>query len=314
MDDRMIDLVAGDTRLRRRLEAYADARLSPDLVTTSRMRARVLAVAHRQADLARADAALTVVPRTALHGAASIDGRSARSRGSARSTMRRSMTALLAAAVVLGGAAGTALAARPGGALYESRLWIETVTLPSDPSARAVAELARLDDRLREADDAARSGDVAGAAAALAAYGRIVESASEAAIAARDEVAIAILQTGVARNIEVLGALALLVPDGAAEAISRAVQRAVDHALERSDRAIERIDTAGPPAGGNGSGGGPDKPGEPAAKPTKAPTAEPAAKPTKEPNSGPGGPGSQGGAKSTTKPVPTPKRTPAPHD
>jgi len=307
MDDRMIDLVAGDARLRRRLEAYAEARLSPDLVTTSRMRARVLAVAHRQADLARADAALTVVPRATLHGTASIDGRALRSRRSARSRMRRPMTALLAAAVVLGGGAGTALAARPGGALYDSRVWIETLTLPSDPSARAIAELARLEERLREADEAARTGDVAGAAAALAAYERIVESASEAAIAAQDEVAVAILEAGVGRNVEVLQALALRVPEGASEAISGAVQRAVEHAVERSDRAIERIDSAGPPNGGNGSGGGPDKPPEPAAKPTKAPTAEPTAKPTKEPNAGPNGPGGQGGPKSTPKPAQTPR-------
>jgi hypothetical protein len=326
MDDRMIDLVAGDARLRQRLDAYADARLTPDLVSTSRMRARVLAVAHRQADLARADAAaLTVVPRTALPGAIPTDGRSTRTRRSARSRMRRPMTALLAAAFVLAAAAGTALAARPGGALYEQRIWIETLTLPNDPSARAIAELARLDARLREAEDAARAGDSAGAAAALAAYARIVEAASESAIATQDVVAIAILEAGVGRNVEVLQALALRVPDGAADAISRAVQRAVERAVDRSDRAIERIDTAGPANGGNGgnggdgsggSGAGPDTPADPTAKPTKAPTAAPTPKPTKEPNAGPtdpGAPGSQGGEngpKNTPQPQPTPKRTP----
>ena len=61
----MIDLMAGDIRLRRRLEGYAELRLSPDLTATSRMRARVLAHAHRQADLVRADAALTIVPSSA---------------------------------------------------------------------------------------------------------------------------------------------------------------------------------------------------------------------------------------------------------
>ncbi len=327
MDDRMIDLVAGDARLRQRLDAYADARLTPDLVSTSRMRARVLAVAHRQADLARADAALTVVPQTALRGAIPTDGRATRTRRSARSRIRRPMTALLAAAVVLAGAAGTALAARPGGALYEQRVWIETLTLPNDPSARAIAELARLDVRLREAEDAARAGDSAGAAAALAAYARIVEAASESAIATQDEVAVAILEAGVGRNVEVLRALALWVPDGAADAISRAVQRAVERAVDRSDRAIERIDTAGPAnggSGGNGSGGsgtggsgaGPDTPADPTAKPTKAPTVAPTPKPTKEPNAGPtdpGAPGGQGGENgpgNTPKPQPTPKRTP----
>ncbi|HET9756914.1 MAG TPA: PT domain-containing protein [Candidatus Limnocylindrales bacterium] len=327
MDDRMIDLAAGDARLRQRLDAYADARLTPDIVSTARMRARVLAVAHRQADLARADAALTVVSQTALPGAIRTDGRSTRTRRSARSRIRRPMTALLAAALVLAAAAGTAFAARPGGALYEQRIWIETLTLPNDPSARAIAELARLDVRLREAEDAARAGDSAGAAAALAAYARIVEAASEAAIATQDEVAVAILEAGVGRNVEVLRALALWVPDGAADAISRAVQRAVERAVDRSDRAIERIDTAGPANGGhggNGSGGsgtggsgaGPDTPADPTAKPTKAPTVAPTPKPTKEPNAGPtdpGAPGGQGGENgpgNTPKPQPTPKRTP----
>jgi hypothetical protein len=328
MDDRMIDLVAGDARLRRRIDAYADARLTPDLVSTSRMRARVLAVAHRQADLARADAAaLTVVPRTARPGVIATEARTVRTRRSARSRMRRSMTALLAAALILAVAAGTAFAARPGGALYEQRVWIETLTLPNEPSARAIAELARLEVRLQEAEDAARAGDSAGTVAALAAYARIVEAASEAAIATQDEVAVAILDAGVGRNVEVLQALALRVPDGASDAISRAVQRAVDRAVDRSDRAIERIETAGPANGGNGgsgsggsgtggSGAGPDKPADPSAKPTKAPTAAPTPKPTKEPNAGPtdpgatGGQGGQNGPKNTPKPQPTPKRTP----
>ena len=49
MDDAMMDLMAEHGLLRRRLEAYAETRLSPDLAASSRMRARVLAVAHRQA-------------------------------------------------------------------------------------------------------------------------------------------------------------------------------------------------------------------------------------------------------------------------
>ena len=144
MDDQMIDLVAGDMRLRRRLEAYADLRLSPDLVTSSRMRARVLAVAHRQADLARADAALTVMHGRGITGSTPAADRLARRTRSTRARLRRSLVAMLAAALVVGGAAGTALAAQAGGVLYEPRVWIETLTLPSDPSERAVAELARL--------------------------------------------------------------------------------------------------------------------------------------------------------------------------
>ncbi len=321
MDDQMIDLVAGDARLRRRLEAYADVRLTPGLVTSSRMRARVLAVAHRQADLARADAALTVVHGRGITGSTPVADRLARRTRSTGARLRRPLAAMLAAALVVGGAAGTALAAQAGGALYEPRVWIETLTLPSDPSERAVAELARLEARLGEADAATRNGDAAGAAAALAAYERIMEAASEAAIATGDEVAIAILEAGVSRNVEVLQALALQVPAGAAEAISRAVERAVARALERSETAIEKIDNAGPSNGG-GSGGGGDQPAGPSSKPTKPPAPAPTPKPEKTPQAGPDeppAPGGQGGSggqgnpnepKKTQKPVPTPRRTP----
>lgn len=327
MDEQMIDLVAWDTRLRRHLEAYADARLSPDLVTSSRMRARVLAMAHRQADLARADAALIVIHGRGMPAITPAADRAARHAASQSRRLPRPAAALLAAAVVIGGTAGTALAAQAGGALYEPRVWIETLALPSDPTARALAELARLDARLGEADAATRNGDAAGAAAALAAYERIMESASEVAIAAGDEVAVAILEAGVGRNVEVLTALALEVPAGAAEAISRAVERAVARAVERSETAIERIEASGPPSdaggGGGNSGGGPDRPVDPASKPTRTPPpAQPTPKPTKEPAAvptdpggagGQGGPGSQGDPdepKKTQKPDPTPRRTP----
>ena len=60
MDDVMTDLLA-DGILQRRLAAYAEARLTPDLATSSRLRARVLAVAHRQSALALADPGLALV-------------------------------------------------------------------------------------------------------------------------------------------------------------------------------------------------------------------------------------------------------------
>ena len=46
-------------------------------------------------------------------------------------------------------AVGGALAASgAGGPLYPARVWIETVALPSDPGARAAAELTRLQSRM----------------------------------------------------------------------------------------------------------------------------------------------------------------------
>src|SRR6187549_2641054 len=112
----MIDLMAGDMRLRRRLEAYAELRLSPDLTATSRMRARVLAHAHRQADLARGDAALTIVPPSATVPAT-------RRRGHG---IQRAAFALVAAAALVGAMVGGAAASSgPGQAFYDARLWVE---------------------------------------------------------------------------------------------------------------------------------------------------------------------------------------------
>jgi len=280
MDNEMIDLMAGDARLRQRLEVYAETRLTPDLATSSRIRARVLAVAHRQADLARADAALTVV--TAATERAAMPSRRRRAR------WRRPLVALLAASLGVGAVAGSAFAARPAGSLYGARLWLETLTLPNDPSQRALAELDRLQHRLIEAAEAVRTGDTAGAAAALAAYEAIMEQASSAAIAAQDDVAAAVLQTGVGRNVKMLQALILALPDEATDAIQQAVQRAID----RSDRAIERIERGqqGPNSGPNGT------PGGTTAKPTKTPTEEPTPKPTKKPGDTGGPPGAVPGA------------------
>jgi hypothetical protein len=296
MDDHMIELMAGDARLRRRLEAYADLRLTPDLATSSRIRARVLAVAHRHADLARADAALTIVTATTER-----TRRPARRR---RAPWQRALVGLLAASLALGAAAGSAFAARPGGALYEPRVWLETLTLPSDPSQRALAELDRLERRLAEAAEAVRSGDTAGATAALEAYERILEQASAAAIAARDDIAAAVLETGVGHNLDVLRALMLALPDQAAGAIERVVQRAID----RSDGAIERIERGqGAPAAAPLG-----EPAGPSAKPTKAPTPEPTPKPTKKPGGQPAGGPDTGGQPTSTSEPDRPDRSPKP--
>ena len=302
----MIDLAAGDMRLRQRLETYADLRLTPDLAATSRMRARVLAHAHRRGDLMRADAALTIVPDTA--------SRTAIERGLRRT--RRTAFALVAAAILAGAMVGGAAASSgPGGALYEARLWVETVNLPADPSARAVAELRRLADRLAEADAAARSGDGAAAAAALAAYERIMTEASTAVLATDDPVAAAALETGLGRNVDVLEALIGRVPPRAAEAISSAVARAI----ARSAGAIDKIGTVDRPtpnggssghgttgngqgggshAGNGGTGGGSNANGQTATpKPTKA---------------APERPDATGKPAATDHPDPTPKPTKTP--
>jgi hypothetical protein len=309
MDD-MIDLTAGDALLRRRLEAFAETRLSPDPASAARIRARVLAVAHRRADLVRADAALTVLTSTAEAGRATgrVTSPMLRSR---RRGLRRVAAGLVAASLGIGILAGTVAAARPGGPLYDVRLWVETAALPSEPSARALAELARLEERLGEASEAAQVGESSAVAAALGAYERIVGESTASAIAAGDAVAAAVLEAGVGRNLAVLQALAGLLPDQAGDAIGRAI----DRAIERSGAAIEAIETAHPGRGGPQTNGAapPDKTSKPAKTDTPSSTSRP-------PKSG-GAPGAASTAKPTpragggdqkpAKPEPTPRK-PAP--
>ena len=63
-----------DDELTRRLEAYAEARLSPELSATIRMRTRVMTAAHRQAALARADADRAAAVANDAHGPIRHDG------------------------------------------------------------------------------------------------------------------------------------------------------------------------------------------------------------------------------------------------
>lgn len=306
-----MDLMAGDELLRRRLLAYADLRLSPDLTTSSRLRARVMAVAHRRASLARADAGLTLLPRpddaSAAHpsdelGLTARAARAARRPSGARhGRRRRAMGVVLAASLAAVMVAGGVYAARPGGPLYETRLWAETLALPSDPSARAFAELDRLRERLREIGEASRARDTSGLIAALAAYESIVEVASASAILSDDDVAAAVLETGVGRNVEVLRALASKVPATAGIAITRAV----DAAIARSADAVERMNASRPDGGRNNrAGGGPANP----PRATKAPTAEPTPVSTPTPKPKP----THKAATPRPTATPTPTHTPGP--
>jgi len=172
-----------------------------------------------------------------------------------------------------------ALASQAGGPLYPTRLWSETLTLPTDPSARAVAQLDRLERRLAEATAAARVGDVAAVQVAVQAYQDILEEAARAAEAAGDHVAAAVLETGVGQNLSILLALTDSVPSSATDAIR--------HAIERSGTAIDRVRGIGPaPSEGRPStpadGQEPPKTGGSRAG-APAPTAAPAAAPTPKP-------------------------------
>jgi len=219
-----------DDELTRRLEAYAEARLSPELSATIRMRARVMAAAHRQAAHARADA-----DRAAAAAAIAAQAQVDRTR---RSRWRRPLAALLAAGLTLAVGVGSVAASQAGGPLYGVRIWAETLTLPSEADARAQAELQRLQDRLAEAAAATAAGDTDAANAALEAYAAILNQATDDA--GNDVSAAATLETGVRSNIDVLTVLAERFETGhgqAGEAIERALQRAID----RSDSAIDEL-------------------------------------------------------------------------
>jgi hypothetical protein len=81
-------------------------------------------------------------------------------------------TATLAAAVVLVAISVTTVVASsdPGEPFYGLRLAIEQLTLPSEASARAVTQIAHLEQRLSETSAAADRGDARGVTDALAAY------------------------------------------------------------------------------------------------------------------------------------------------
>ena len=240
MDERY-ELDRGAVEVIRRLEAYADARLDPSVAATTRMRAAVMAAAHRQAALIAADgaAALALAPAEVVpHRALGHD----RWVGA----WRRPVAAMLAGTLTLGILAGTALAARPGGPLYQARLWTEAANLPAAGLARAHAEVARLQARIDEAESAATAGDARGVVAAIDAYALIV---TEAATGIEGDVAAGqLVEATVSRHVIILTALLQQVPATARDAI--------EHALTASTNALDDIDVPVPGAGGNkGSGG-----------------------------------------------------------
>lgn len=234
----------GSAEVERRLRAYAEERLSPSAAATTRMRAGVMAAAHRRAALMAAGATSGAVGSPQAGRAAA-----------GQRTWRRSFIALAAAGLTLGILAGSALAARPGGPLYEARLWAEMATLPTEVVARAAAEMERLEARLEEARQASASGDGRAVEAALEAYTKIVLEA--AAGGHGDPAALAVIEISVTRHVSVLTGLAVSVPPPA--------QTAIQHALSSSSKVLDDIDR--PPANGGGGGG----PGDPGAAPTDKP-------------------------------------------
>ena len=210
------------------LTAYGHAELDPDPAAVERTRRAVMAAARRRGPGARP-------ARRLLGGFTGWGG-------------RRPALALVAALLgLLVLAGGTFAASRAGGPLYDARLWVESLSLPSEPGGRLDAERARLQTRLDEATTAATQGNGAAVQAALDAYRDIVDDAL--ASAGDDLTREARLRLELERHRVVLGALAGLLPAPAADALNRV--------LERENGAVRTIDqhTQGKPnANGQGSG------------------------------------------------------------
>ena len=275
--------IGAELEVGRRLDDYARARLTPSDAAKARSRARVMREA-RLAFAGQANAAMAAIAAREL----------ARERTSARRrSARRGVALLLAATLSLGIVGGAMAASVPGGPLYGARIWLEDVTLPSDPTERAAAELIRLETRLAELEAAVRSGNRGAAEAALAAYQQIADEAILGANASGDEAAIARLAAALDRHVDNLTRVAGQVPPQAAEAIQRNIERAI----QRNDAAIERIESnGGTPPNGLGGQGDPVGPavqpaatGGPAVQPDPAPTPKPtkAPTPTKPPKAPP---------------------------
>ena len=145
----------GEDELGRLLRAYAGARLSPDPWASVRMRAAVIEHGH---------------------GARAAAGR----RFSWLRVLRPATLVGLIAVLAVGTGATAALAASPGGPLYDARLWVETTVLNLSGGS-AQARVDQIDERMDEITNAVDDGNANAADAAGNAYGAEVAAAAQAA-------------------------------------------------------------------------------------------------------------------------------------
>lgn len=246
-----------DFEIEQRLERYAAVRLNPTPAATARLRARVM----RETRIAIAAGRLQAVAHPTV-----VDRRRAARH---RSVWRRAAGIGLAASLSIGAVGGVLAAGQPGGPLYDTRVWLESLALPSDSDNRADAEIARLEARMSEVLAGARSGNNAAVREALVAYAGIADEALSRATG--NDGALERILLALGRHLEVLTWVGDRVPDQANAAIQVNIERAIAH----SNATIERV---------QGAGGGPDSTvrpnnGKPAAKTQKpVATARPADK------------------------------------
>ena len=225
---------AGD-ELERMLARFARVRLDPSPTQTRQARARVVEEAWRR-HISEIDAS-----------AAATQGKGARFRRVPFATWRpRRITLSLAAAVLAGLLVGSSAfaASRAGGPLYEARITVEALMLPSDPSARLNAQLEQAQARLADIVDATGRSDPGAVAAAIKAYDQAVSDLGSTTELGTERARVMIeLHVGVLEQL-----LA-----GATGPSAQGLENAVSH----SSSVIERFDAGaiGPANGSTNAGG-----------------------------------------------------------
>ena len=241
--------------LERQLGRFVRVRLDPSPAQAKRARSAVMEAAWRQRLNPPASSAEEPSVGAAMFVLPSPFRASGRSRGPFGSWSSRRLGASFAAAMLAGLMLGTSVFAssRAGGPLYEARLAVEELTLPSDRQARVEAEIAQAQGRLAEIVDASARQDDGAVAAALKGYLASLDDLDEAVGGPADRALIAIKS-----HRDVLLRVLGEVPEQA--------QRGIQNALARSSKVIERLDAAatpgaGPTGGTSGPGGNGGAPG-----------------------------------------------------
>ena len=231
------DLNAID-RLEDLLDAYCDARLAPRSAVLARIRANVI----REAALASATTAAT-------HRLRLVEPAPRRRWSIAPRFGRVAFTFGFAAILTLGTSAAV-LAAPPGSPFYNARVFLETALLPAQIDDRLAGHEKLLEERLAEAEVAARQGDTVALEAALVAFQSEVDAAAKDA--GTNVTLLAHLEDVLSKHTATLTALAAQLP----------AQASIENAILASSKAIaalqEKVHPTHPthPGTGPGSGGG----------------------------------------------------------
>ena len=236
--------------LERQLDRFVRVRLDPSPAQAKRARSALMEAAWRQrlgapatatADEPSVVAAMTVLPSPYRAGAPS--------RGPFGGWSTGRLGASFAAAMLAGLMLGTSVFAssRAGGPLYEPRLALEQLTLPSDTQARLEAELALAQGRIAEIVDASDRNDPGAVAAAVKGYLAALDELEESMGGPADRALVAI-QAHREVLLRVLGQVPAQAQDG------------IENALAQSTKVLERLNAAatpavGPTGGTSGPGG-----------------------------------------------------------